>query len=199
MKKKMITTLELNGRRIETKDDLKDVFDANGFIERRAKISDWLKDHCSKDHKKLSSIESDDEWIKKLADILGCQEKYKEYLKVQTLNDEEKRKLVALIRSDKLSDDTWVYLVRKIKYKDVEGYMTEEEFNKIQEAVKKKLKTAGKRKKNPKNPKPDPDGSHVSDTVAAVAKGAAILLAPRIALPVLAIHNVLKGRSRNSK
>ena len=89
MKKKMITDLELFGRKIKTKDDLKDVFDVEGFIERRAKITSWLNEKYPKKNKKLSSIESDEEWIKELADILGCPEKYQEYITARKEPDKE--------------------------------------------------------------------------------------------------------------
>lgn len=72
-RKPLLSYLEINGRKIETTDDLKAVFDVATFIPRRKKITTWLKNNCPGISKKLSSCEGDDDaWVKSLARFLGC-------------------------------------------------------------------------------------------------------------------------------
>lgn len=103
--KKLITCLELNGQRIETDDDLKAVFDVEYFISKRKAISNWLKNNCPKFEKKIpSSAETDDEWIRELAKVLGCPEKYQEYISAQ--KEPDRKETASSMSTDEPKDIT---------------------------------------------------------------------------------------------
>ena len=103
--KTLITCLELNGQRIETDDDLKAVFDVEYFISKRKAISNWLKNNCPKFEKKIpSSAETDDEWIRDLAKVLGCPEKYQEYITAQ--KEPDRKESASSMSTDETKDIT---------------------------------------------------------------------------------------------
>lgn len=76
MNRKILQILTVGGRRIDTLEDLAAVFNAEEFILKRNPISSWLRKHHQNILEKIGECKEDADWLKKLANILGCDEKY---------------------------------------------------------------------------------------------------------------------------
>ena len=127
MQKKIISPLHLGEVDIYSLDELREKFTVGGVLSCRKRLLHWLKNQCGETGGALAAqIEQfsslpDAEWAKQTATVLGCEEKYKRYERAR------------LIRSDELSNDEWVELVRKVGYDDVD--MPREELDQYKQAA----------------------------------------------------------------
>lgn len=127
MQKKIISPLHLGEVDIYSLDELREQLTVDGVIACRKRLPHWLKNQCGEEGGTLAAqIEQfsslpDAEWAKQAATVLGCEEKYKRYERAR------------LIRSDELSNDEWVELVRKVGYDDVD--MPREELDQYKQAA----------------------------------------------------------------
>lgn len=131
--KPLIAPLRFDGKEIYSLDELKQEFTVDGLISCRKRLFFWLKNRGEEGKEIAKQIEplealKDDEWVKQVSKILGCEEKYKHHI-IQ--------KAVDLIRFGKVSEDT-VKLIRLLNDDDVKGHIPPEEWEKFKEAAKKK-------------------------------------------------------------